>query len=104
MNDVNQVVPLVKHFVNFGATLSKAAPKGKSDAVLDDFRVRLVAHFVHVVFGNNFVEARGRRLEVVEGVAHVAFGREDERLNASLVGLKLLELDDAVETPHHLSV
>lgn len=49
-----------------------------TEHLLDDDRVRLVAH-LEDVFGRDDAEARVGRLEVVERLAHVALGRKDER-------------------------
>lgn len=57
MHDVHQVVALAEHLVNFGATFAECAPKTVFDCVLNDLRVRLVTNSVHVVFGDNVVEA-----------------------------------------------
>lgn len=51
--------------------------------------MRLVAHLEDVV-GRDHAKAGVRRLQVVERLAHVAIGREDERLQAVVGGDHLL--------------
>ena len=87
MHDIDQIVALTVYFVNFGAAVAELAPYRISDAVLDNLRVRLVADSVYILASDHLVKSRSCRLQVVEGVSHVSFGSENERLDTWLICL-----------------
>lgn len=71
------------------------------EGYLDDERMRLIAHLEDVV-GADHAKARVRGLEVVERLAHVALGREDERLEAVVRGRHLLGTRHLAQPLEHL--
>lgn len=104
MHDIDQVVALAEHFVHFGATLCEVALDRQFDRILNNLRVGLVTNLVDVLLGDLTLEARRCRLQIVQGVAHIALGRVDESLDTLLLSLKRFLLDDLLEAAHDFDV
>ena len=64
IDEIDDVVSFVEHFVNVLASLRKLALDALSDDALHEFWVRLVANFENIGFVD-FIEASGSRLKIV---------------------------------------
>lgn len=56
-NDVNKIIALIKDHVDVFAGGTESAFEALVDHILNEFGVRLVTHFKHIVFCYLFVEA-----------------------------------------------
>ena len=74
------------------------------DYILDEFGVRLVADFKHVVAGDFFVEAGGCRLEIVKSVSHVAFSCEDQSFNSLVVSSQAFKPNNFFESLENFNI
>ena len=94
VDDVDQIVALRKHLVDFFTAITKLASKSISDSVLNDLWMRLIANTVYVFFRDDIVEARCRGLQIVQSISHVALCSENERLDSLFIALQTLHLYD----------
>ena len=103
VDDVHQIIALVKNKIDVFASIRKL----RGDALLHNadhkIRVRLVAHFVHILF-RYFVEASRCSLKVVESVPHVTLSGEYQSLVALIFNFKALSFDDKNEPLKHFFI
>lgn len=95
-HDVHCAIPLVPQFLEFLHGNVNVAPLASLQYILNDDWVRLVANFEHVLRRDK-PEPRPGRLEVVDGLPHVSFSREDERCEALIVVFDLSTREISLE-------
>ena len=59
MDDIDEVVALREHFVNFLAALIELRPQGTPDSILNDLWMGLIAHSKDIFLRDHIIKAAG---------------------------------------------
>lgn len=104
LDDVNGVIPFIVDLVDLCAGLRELAFQAEFDHVENNLRVRKIAYFEYVVSADYPVEARGRRLQIVQSVSHVSLCSENDGFNPIFGCLQAFKLNDLPEPSENLCV
>ena len=101
VDQINHVVALLVDDVDLGAGVAKLLLHAEPNHLRHQLGVRLVAHLEHAILVD-LIKAGRRRLEVVQGVAHVTLSGEQKSLVATGLHLEAFSLDHLLEPLQHL--
>lgn len=101
--DINQIVPLIEHYIYLLCCFTELRLETTSDNIQHEVRVGLITHLKDIVFAN-IPKSCMSGLQIVEGIPHITFCCEDNGFKSIRGVPDIFRLNDSFQSLQYLLI